>query len=137
MLADRVRVVGADQRRIFFDAKQEMRRNQHRLQGETESLFKGIAALLSHRDQADQPVDLFCGHRTAESPMSQTLDNLALTPGEVIAVEVSAGVDIFETFRRSPFSLRVRTADFQSRDAGFIDGDLFGSAGFKILSEFL
>ena len=48
-----------------------MRRNEDLLNRQAQSLFKGIAILLHHRDQLDQAIDLPIGHRTPIGPPRQ------------------------------------------------------------------
>src|SRR4051812_48256368 len=103
-------------RAALFDAEEEMRRNQDLLEGERDPLLETIALGLRHRDQLGETGDFLRSDRAPERAARQRGNDLPGAGSGVAAVQVSAGVDLFETLRGRSGDLIMRPGDFQITD---------------------
>src|SRR5262249_17665323 len=98
-------------------------------EGYDDSLFERVAMLPRHREQAYKLGDFLRRYRPAERPMREISDDLSLAASFVMAVQMAAGVDLFQALERGTFWLVIGSAYLGRGDSGVVSGNLFGSAG--------
>src|SRR5262245_7961461 len=130
MLADRMNLTRIIRFWVALNAKQELRRDQNRLERDADSLFERISFSLGQSHQAHQSVDLVFSRRTPESSAGQVGCDQAGALGAVITIGVPADENPLVTLGQRGYHWIEWSTDFRvvNRKIAVAAGDriLFG-----------